>query len=74
MILDIPTFFEALMPNIFLSYLSRLKKTWHTAWFEPWSLEENFYEASALPSELAGPGLCLGYTINILHIESCNNF
>ena len=55
-ILCILTFFKALISNIFANYVSCLKKTWLTEWFEQRSLEENFYEASALPSEPAGPG------------------
>ena len=37
------------------------KKLWWESCFNPQSVEANFYEANALPSELSGPGVIRGY-------------
>ena len=43
--------------------ISRLKKTWHTASFEPRSEVDDFLRSEQSPSELAGPGSLLYYSI-----------
>ena len=52
---DTLTFFEASLSNL-LRINSRLRKTWHTACFEPRSEDERFLRSKRFPSDLAGPG------------------
>ena len=63
--------FQSLRVKNIMGMNSHLKKTWHTARFQPWGEDENLLRSDRSSTELAGPGIGLRNTYSNILIMYC---